>query len=562
MDLEVLNQTHPEYSPELWRRIRLLYQGGWQLLKHADEFLDKAPREDVQQYEYRRRCASYVGYFGQLVDFLVGATFGEPPTVAPKEGDAPDPTFYDLLSQDADRAETAFDGVLAQVACDALLFRRSWLAADFPPSSGAATSRADEDALGERRGYVYRLHPEEVLDWGADEQGAVTWAILRREIRSRISPTQKRGQYRIRFKVWEQTSAGAAFVVYETEPLDEGQTVDGQTELRQVIPPSLTRFSRVPLVPVELPHGLWAGNKIGPLAAEFFRRRSELSGSISKSLVSIPFYRMGEQLPSMGGALPADISGDQQRGEDPVGKFERQGYVVGTGDDKLEFVEPGGKAHQSARDELADMRDEIFRSVNAMALSLQSTGANVARSAQSKREDRHSLGIVLGEIARHLKKAARQAYRLISEARGESVDWTVRGFSRFPAADDEQAFIETMERALGFDIPSDTFQARLKTRVAHALVPDASAEEKDAIAEEIEAGVKAHGHDPLAMLEGRLSDDEIDDDDDAGDEDDSDAERAPGSRGRGEPSQAARRRGRGRRSASDAGPRGPAEKRR
>ena len=55
----------------------------------------------------------------------------------------------------------------------------SYMVVDFPRASGAAQTRAEEDASGRSRAYLVDYTPEEVINWNYDETGGLEWVVIR-----------------------------------------------------------------------------------------------------------------------------------------------------------------------------------------------------------------------------------------------------------------------------------------------------------------------------------------------------------------------------------------------
>lgn len=532
----VLARTHEEYDAELWRKIRLFYEGGFELLKHADEFLVRVPNEPPERYEYRVKTASYICYFGQVIDYLVGALFHEDLQVV-AAGDArkgepigpiPDETFYKTFANDADRRGTPLAAIAAQAVTTALLCKRAWIAVDLPEfdSTLELPNRAAEDALGVNRAYAFEAPPEEVLNWHRNADGKLLWLVTRwREI-DRSDPFAKVEEYRERFKVWLRSANGASWLTFETEPHKlEGNDVPCKEEPLALIDQGTTSFREIPFVELELPAGLWAGNKIGPLALEHFRARSDLRGSLGRSLVEIPFVKLGPEIPGIGEALPAQKAQHPNRGDDPIAQYERKGYMVLGDKDELGFAGPSGKGFEVAQQSLDNLREEIYRTVTAMALSLPNTAATVGRSGESKREDRSATEIVLEAIGKLVRRAAVRVYDVVAGGRGEKFVWTAQGLSTFNVAARGE-LVDEAERVFALDIPSSTFWREYKARAAIGLVPNANPETKATIQKEIASGVDEA--DSLAeLMKKRLSEGGADNqDENDGGADDNDGEPA------------------------------------
>jgi hypothetical protein len=509
---KILKQTHPERNAELITKIRKLYQGGYELRAAAKDILPKAPGEPQSFYEHRIKYASYVPYFGQLVDYLVGCVFQQSVQVTPAaDADNPDtpgklpaPDFYRLFARDTDRKGTTFAQTLRCVLTEALLCRRAWVAADMPPAVIADTL-AEEEEAGGSRGYCYQLEYEQVLDWKDGDDGDLDWVILCKRIIERDSPLDDRETYRLRFTIWEEVVQGpgqtrAKYTIFETGEIKVGDEPKDTEDIPQT-GGGLTTFSTVPIKRLDLPDGLWAGNKLAPLAEEHFRRRSDLVGSMTRSLFEIPYVKQGPEIPDMGGAISAAAE-NPNRGDDPVGQFKSKGYIVLGPQDEIGFAGPSGKAFEVAERQLGDLRDEIYRAVNAMSLSLANTGAAVGRSGDSKREDRSSLEVVLTYLGELTRDFAVKLYSTISEGRGEEVVWVAHGLDSFDVDDRQELIDEAVALQLA-DVPSKTFKTEYKTKLALGVLPGMSPETKAQIQSEIAESVQSEPDEPAAQLEIR-----------------------------------------------------------
>ncbi|HEX7464377.1 MAG TPA: hypothetical protein VF382_05745, partial [Actinomycetota bacterium] len=491
----VLSQTHEEYDAKLWDTIRLFYRGGFELLKRAGEFLEPVPGEHTDRYAHRVKQASYICYFGQVVDYLVGALFHENLQVVPAKGAGgsslgrvPDAKFYADFANNTDKSGTPFGAMAAQAVTTALLCRRAWIAVDLPEFDAVELpNRAAEDALGVNRAYAFEAPVEEVLNWHRDSDGKLLWLVTRwREI-DRSSPFTEHKVYRERFKVWRSEGASVGWLTFETadHKLEEPCVPE---EPLLLVDEGTTSFREIPFVELELPHGLWAGNKIGPLAIDHFRGRSDLAGALTTSMVEIPVVELAPEIPGVGEAMPAQAAQNPNRGNDPVGQYQRKGYMVLGAGDKLSFVGPSGRATDIADKRLDSLRDEIYRTVTAMSLSLSNSSATIGRSGDSKREDRSATEIVLGALGEIVRRAAVRVYDVVAGGRAEKVVWSAQGLSTFNVAAASELVAEATQ-ALPLAIPSSTWRREYLTRLALGLVPNANPETKATIQKEIANGV-------------------------------------------------------------------------
>lgn len=501
MRFGALTQKHPEYDASLLEEIETLYVGGYALRKKADKFLPALVDENPRLHDQRKASVAYQNYFGQIVDQFCSDLFSQPLTVAPAAdasddstpGDVPDRVFYPAFEKDADRRGQAFADLAKSVMSTALKQRRGILAID-APNEEPAESKAIEDAKAvapneKARIYAYELPIETLIDWRDDDIGGFRWAIVWTTTNERKDPSGDRAKTIETFMVWSFVGGVACWERYEStwggdvpKPTDE--------TLIPLVDAGATKFRRIPLIRLELPEGLWVGNKIGPQALEHFQRRSELVSAEKRSLVAIPYIKRGPEIGAPGESLVSVTQENPHRGANPVEESRRRGWVgIGSGDD-LGFAEPEGKCYELVDRQLKDLKTEMFRVCHQMAASVDASPAALGRSGESKQEDGAATAIVLGALGNYARTFALAVYKTISEARGENVSWTAHGLDSFEVDDRAQV----LEEALDVDqigIPSPTFKRHYKYNLATKLIGTADPQTLATIKQEIEDGVEA-----------------------------------------------------------------------
>lgn len=544
----VLNRTHPPdlprdrgYDCKTWRQLDDLYRGGFQILERAKDYLPQAVGERSERHAERLGLASYFGYFGAIVNVYVAALFGRPPTVTPAQdaddpatpGEMPDRAVYDAFASNADFKGSSFGQVLRHAAECALVKQKALIAVDFPAVDVVASSRADTDALGLARPYVYDVHAEELIDWDYDYEiqrradlgdgkqidwtiGCFRFAVIKRRICTRESPYVDRSAPVEEFRVWTRLDDGTVvWELYRTPPMVDG-AVNDQTMIERVSGPHPTTFREIPLVEIKIPETLWLGNIIGPLQLEHWRRRSALLGAQQRAMFVIPTVYLGSEGMEVGGEPPAEAAQDPHRGDDPRRQFEKKGYAVLGAKDKLRFEGPPTEAFKVIDEQLKDLVDEIHRVSGRMAASISSTASAVGRSGDSKAMDNKDFETVLGALAPIFKDAARRIYQTISEARGENVVWSVHGLDDYEEAIDRTAVIDEATKIGELDIPSPTFRKELRGQTALKLLPGLDSNTKTTILDEIKAATDAEAN--SATKSGGAAHQKVPQDDDENDE--------------------------------------------
>lgn len=497
MQYGILSQRSEAYLADIWSELDDLYAGGYAMQAHAAKYLPILAGENPMRYEDRKKCAAYIGYLGQIIDYFTSSLFSQELNVAEAvdakdattAGGVADKTFWPAFAHDADLAGNAFTKVERKVFLKAALKKRGILALDFPlqEEASAIQSRADEEKIGTSRGYVFEVPVEQLINWKVGKFGGFQWAILYRCYVPDDVPLAPRDVVRHEWKVWEMAGGFATWTMFvkEKKP-NEGFTSD--EDVPAVAPPAKTSFTSIPLVELEVPEGLWVGNKIGCLAREHYQRRSQLVNAENRSMLSIPWIKRGPEINGIGLALPSETQQNPNRGADPVSTFQKKGWVGLGSDDDIGFAEPEGKAYALVNDQLKELKDEMFRVVHQMAASVDNSAGTMRRSGDSKKQDRAAESIVLGAFGQLIRDHAKKSYDVLSAGRGEKVVWTPHGLDKFETDARMDLIQEAMSMAT-IPIPSKTFWQTYKTQIALKLIPNAPPETQKLITDEIIDGV-------------------------------------------------------------------------
>lgn len=498
-----LSRRHREYDAALMSELEDLYEGGYQILSKAEQYLPRLTNEHESVHGDRCKSASYLPYLGQIVDQLTAWLFGDAPSVLPAPdaadpdtpGELPDQTFYGAFASDADRAGMGFGDVLRCLVPCALIQRHAILGIDFPVLSDDEEQRiasaADEDREGARRAYCFVVPVEELINWDTHPDGTFKWTVLWQKTCPQDGPLEPTGKVVEEFKVWTLEPGGARWQRYRIE-YPEGKSPKPEDEV-PLVAEGVAPFDCIPVLRLTLPKGLWVGNKIGPLAREHFQRRSTLISAEYKSLVEIAVLKLGPEVSAIGDAMPSEIQQDPSRAHrNPVEAFRRRGLFPIGKDDELKFVGPSGVAYALVDGELEKLKDEIFRVVHLMAASVSNNkSAALGRSGLAKQQDKADTAIVLSAIGAYVRRFAVKAYGVISRARGEDVVWQAKGLDDYGVEDRELL----LEEALQIDnIPmarhSKTWRTSYETRIALKLEGNLPPETQAVVRQELTKGIE------------------------------------------------------------------------
>lgn len=500
---KLLCQCHDDYSAALIEEIDDLYVGGYRIRAKAAKYLDKSSNEHELTYGERCATSSFQGFFAQVVDQFVSEAFGQPLNVSrplePKEDAAdaplenpayappPKDDFYAEFERDADLRGHPFVDVEQSILRTALKHKRAIVQVDAPaPAPGEEPmSLIDEERAGLRL-YAYELPIESLINWKLDNRGRFEWAVIRTSERVQAGPLDPQGRCRVSFTVWTMEDGFARWERYALE-YDERQPPHDDTPI-PLEAEGATKFKRVPLVRLELPDGLWVGNKIGPMQREHWQRRSKLVIAENRSLLAVPVVQLAGPL-GQGGAIPSELAQDAGRGDDPKKQFEKRGYMALDANDKYGFMEPEGKGFELTDKQLEKLRETMLQVNHQMALSVSPTPGTSQRSGLSKQKDNESTAKVLRALGHYVRLHAVMVYEVLSEALGDDANWVAHGLDTYE--DDDRSLI--LEEAVGMGsvaIPSPTFKKEYSRLLARKLLgPNAEPHVLQQIDDEIKRGV-------------------------------------------------------------------------
>lgn len=477
-----LTATHPLYNAERAREYHALTVGGHTLLDDVRLMKRVFPQhahEPAWVYEERRRRAIYLPYAGEIVGDLVAQLGDDEATI---RSEPPADPFFATFEADCDRQRSSLTTYVQHAVRTALVQRVAWTLVDLPPAIEEATSLGEQERAGALRAYLVALDTNAVLDWEEDEEGKLTWALVRSIRATRTGPEDDRTKVVERFTVYDREG----WRRYEIEyPSNKPPAPKADVPLVAEAPHS---FGEVPLVRLELPDGLWALDKVASAARAHFNLNSAIDWSQSRHL-----------FPMMVAFLAPEVGASSEDPSKATGQTYGTGFINVFGkDDRLEFVAPSTDVYASAQERLKVLRDEIHRVTHAMALAVDNSAGAIARSGDSKAEDRTAKEVIVRELGRLGREFLRHVLELAQRGRGDApTTWTVEGLECDDEGSDTQ---QTINEAIGVStlaIPSPTFQAvHLREVALDVLGDDATPEEREKIREEIAAHFAAAGADP------------------------------------------------------------------
>lgn len=462
--IDALNGPPRKHLEEI-EDLEALYKGGCEFRERIERFMPRRPDEAERHYALRKSLATYFNYFRTITNFLSAYVFTDRMECVSDPSKVDD--AYATFLADADGQGTSFGDMLKSALTNALVCRRHWILVDFPKADPDAPppNAAEWDARGLGNAYLCMHDDDDVLRYRCDDRGALEWVVIKTCDDEARSPIEPEPTTRWTWTVYTRDRWERYEIAFPSSRLPSGNTNVEMVDSGECITPGA-----VPIVPFELPHALWAGELLRDPAIENFRARAALSFSLARTCFAMRNFFLKED-----------------PGNEPKAGVA-MGNVYGV-EERVEWDAPPSEAFSPAAAYVDNTKDELFRVANNMALGVNNNAAAVGRSADSKAQDSAAMTVVALALGVEVRRVAEKVLDLVSRGRGDDkVSWTVLGLDSYEP-EDVVTLVDAAVSAESLSIPSPTFARLHKTRVALALVPDASAEDRRKIAEEIEANV-------------------------------------------------------------------------
>lgn len=453
MILTTLNQTHPSYRKDELERLEGLYCGGHEWRELIATWIPKNTSEPADLWDERKGRAVYHNHAGPVVDLIAAWLFSEPPTT---EG------LDENWLKNVDRRRTNWTPFWKKLFTDALVYRRAYCWVNLParPDGLRVDNRLQEEQLGLLRPYLVPLEAEEVIDWGEDDAGALSWVMIRQNFQARASVSQGR-QKGIRWiyvdskriQVWE-------FIATKDKPApDDKDVIPQKSDIEHGI-------GMLPIVCLELPEGLHAMGKLHDPAVALLRASNDLDWALHRANHALMTVTTKD------GIAPIKLGA---------------GYFVALnrdsdGKDEVGYAEPSGATFSASSGRIKDLREELYRVVQAMALAVSPNAQ--AQSGESKARDWQAMEVILSAYAGLVLEAMLAVGQIVAKILKTS-DPIVSGLDGWQQ-EDLTELLNQITTVIGLEIPSPTLKRELQKRIARRLLADASSDLLRKIAKEID----------------------------------------------------------------------------
>lgn len=514
-----LCQTNPRLNVARVRTLRAMYLGGCTLLEDRqilESIFPKFTHEQDAVYEERKKRAYYENMFGLVLNQISAGLAQDPLRYALEADEKVTEDYWTELLSDctvkSDDATTkrTLDQLARDTCVEAMISGWAWLQADLPkneevvPTLGkkpkikppkkeeneddkeeeeeeesiplfGSKSLKDQEDSGELRAYLIPWKTEQVTDW-SEKLGKLNWVRTYQVEIDDSDPTRDRED---RLHIWTIWYADR-WERYEYMQTKNRQ-MPNENELIPMKDSGKHSFGRVPWTRMDLTDGLWVGDVISSLCKNYFNRSNGESFQWSQFY----FQQLYEFLAPEVAGIDTMISEAQT---DPARAQRKRApgmvHVRGS-EDRAEYVGPNMSGANVGREALIDVRDGIMRVTQQMALSQDSNGALLRRSANSKKQDAKATEILLSSIGKRIVVCANNALELLAAGRQEEEPPAkISGYENFDVTD-TMLVLEQAVTAMSLNIPSATYQQQMFYQAAITHLGDPPPDVAKKILEEI-----------------------------------------------------------------------------
>lgn len=389
MQVKLLQECHPDYDGEYLSKLDALYEGGKAFHAHKRGLLPKAAAEPMGLYQERLSRATYANHTAPILNFFGAYLFSESPRVSGLED-------YAGFEDDVDRKGSSWTSFWREAFIEALRRRTAWVWVNLPARSEdeVIETRLDEERSGALDAFLTLL--PDVHSWEEGADGRLLWVMCRSQSTERADPTQPR------IPVWRWTLIDGSQIrrwEWRGEELgEEPKDEDDATELDVVE----HNFGELPVVRLEMPKGLWLGEKIYDPAVSAFQGRCDLDWGLYRgahALLTITGRWEAKASPTVGPGYWLQLTRDKD------------------GSDEAKYVEPSGATLKLLIEDLRERRQELYRVTQQMALAADAQSQHIAQSGESKKRDYQATEVVLAAYADVVLAAMNAAADLVAIAR-------------------------------------------------------------------------------------------------------------------------------------------------
>ena len=478
-----LSIEHRDYrtNKTLWAKLDMLYKGDEQFREQRANFLTRRPKELQDVYEARLQQVAYQNILSTGLGFYRAAMFKNDMnvmahkmnpngTLTADPVDAAVDSYYIAFRNNCDRQGTSLTDFMRELFLAAALNKVAYVLMDVSKGSASQSLRSQKetgvlDGHGKVLPYLVPYHPLQVINWGNDDQGNMTWCVISYvDYRSSfLAPTEV-------YDVWcyyDQTSFSKYEYKRKPEEVEDVSSIpeDAMATLVDSGLHALSAYKQNPVTRFQLTDTLWLGNRVMDPVIDHFNSDQAYSWALRQGCLAMPVIM-----------CDADIK--------PV--LSEVGFIKLPKDSKYEWSEPKGYSFAKMSDRVNELREEVYRLMYLTAQGRQSSATAAAASKISKEYDMMPATEVMNEFGDFIKDCVRSLLASVATCRGDKgVGFDIRGmkFGRTASIED----IQKTQATISLLVPSNTFTREMYRQIARNYLPDANPEIMQTINDEIDA---------------------------------------------------------------------------
>lgn len=477
LPLEILESQHPEYKAkrQVYDRLDDLVNGGYQIERKKEQYLQARPGEDPKLYAVRIKRFTYTNHLGSAI----GQQTSKLASGSVSVENAADP-FWARFRAGTDRAKSRSEPeLLSNLFRTIQVFGSVFSLIDkpkLPELSEAIQTKKQEESLG-LDPYVCIYSPVFVTNWEECDDGDLEWVKIRTTIEesNRFGPPKTTIEWK--FIDEYSTATYRAYVRVghgdRVEVIDEnGQRVEGD-KVYLIEPPIVHGFGCLPIVRSVLPPDMWAANNAYLLAMQHLDLENSRYDAGVMSYIQRTFKP----------EVKPDSDFDDTYADDDAPIKTGNAYILRG--DRFDFNESSGSVVGTLGNYLEEIRHNIF-SLFGLEAATSKQGARDA-SGISKKMDFALQEVLLRAYGSFLIDQYQSILNLVAIAAGVNEMPQVSGLDSFD--------IESLESALAVAqlIAGDSGQLLPPTAIklfskqlAGLLVKRVSADQQTEIDREVE----------------------------------------------------------------------------
>jgi len=462
MKLRQLRRRHPEYDGETIQTYGDLFRGGRDFHKNVKRYLLQNDVEPQTVYDKRCKASHYLNYCGPIGGYFASLLFSSPMTYIsdPVEADQ----WWAEWKEDVDQLGTDLDSFFHRQFVEALVKKHTFWRVDFPKALGDEPNKAAWQESGAGEAVIVDVPTENIINWRKVEDRYL-WLMEYSKLEELIRPGDDEPTTTETWTLWNADGPNQRWRAVYTKanrPKDD--------DIIPEVDAPKTMLAGIPFVELCMPPELWLMNLLADGQLEHFRQRCALSWSIQRTCYAMPVFTLKDKRKPPANGI---------------------GYYIMLGEgETLTYAAPPSAPYDTIQAYNQTLKDELHRVAQQMARGVENNAAAVGRSGMSKQADEHGTEVVLKAFGRLVREAVERTMNLIAEGRGGDVKWSISGMDAYRLAD-AKTIADTALVSDAIKVPSPTYRREMMKRVAYSQLPDLDQETKQAIAEEIEAGVNA-----------------------------------------------------------------------